>query len=320
LTNETVFSLAERPEHLVVIGGGAVGAELAQAYRRLGSNVTLIEAEDRILGQEDPEMVAVIERSLRADGVMVKTGCAIARVESRTGGRFAMMLEADRESIEGSHLLVATGRQAITEGFGLEAAGIKVDASGIVVDRRLKTSNSKVYAIGDCAGGAATGARFTHVANHHAGLVIRNALFGLPVRLGNTPIPRVTYTDPELAAVGLTEKDARAAHKAIRILRWSFADNDRARAEGEIEGHVKAIVTPRGRILGCTIAGARAGELIMPWVLAMTRGLKVSDLAEVVYAYPSLSEVTKSTAVEFLKPSAQNPWLRRVIGLVRHLG
>jgi pyruvate/2-oxoglutarate dehydrogenase complex dihydrolipoamide dehydrogenase (E3) component len=188
------------------------------------------------------------------------------------------------------------------------------------VDQRLRTTNARVYAIGDCASGTKLGGRFTHVANHHAGLVIRNALFSLPIKVGDTPIPRVTYTDPELAAVGRTEDEARAEHKSIKILRWSFADNDRARAERTTAGHVKAIVSPHGRILGCTIVGPRAGELIMPWVLAMAQGLKVSDLAGVVYPYPSLSEVTRSTAVEFLKPSTQNPWLRRVIGLVRRLG
>jgi pyruvate/2-oxoglutarate dehydrogenase complex dihydrolipoamide dehydrogenase (E3) component len=204
--------------------------------------------------------------------------------------------------------------------LGLDVAGIKTDPSGIRVNHRLKTTNSRVYAIGDCASGPKLGGRFTHVANHHAGLVIRNALFALPVKAGDTPIPHVVYTDPELAAVGRTEDEARAEHKSIKILRWSFADNDRARAERATTGHVKAIVTPRGRILGCTIVGPRAGEMILPWVLAMTHGLKVSDLAAVVYPYPSLSEVTKSTAVEFLKPSTQNPWLRRVIGLVRRLG
>lgn len=319
LTNETVFDLAEKPEHLVVIGGGAVGVEMAQAYRRLGADVTVVEAGDRILAQEDPEMAAVVERALRAEGVAIAAGAAIDRIEPRPGGRFAVIV-AGGERIEGGHLLIAAGRQPALDGLGLDAAGIEADGSGIVVDRRLRTSNRRVYAIGDCAGGAAAGARFTHAANHHAGLVIRHALFRLPIRLGRAPIPRILYTDPELAAVGLTEEEARAAHRTIRILRWPFAENDRARSEQAKAGHVKAIVTPGGRILGCAIVGAHAGELIMPWVLAMQRGLKVSDLAGLVYPYPTLSEVTRNVAVEFLKPSAQNPWVRRLIGLVRRLG
>ncbi|WP_445502317.1 dihydrolipoyl dehydrogenase family protein [Microvirga sp. G4-2] len=320
LTSETIFDVTEMPEHLVVIGGEAVGLELAQAYRRLGSQVTLIEGGERLLGDEDPEMTAVIERALLREGIALRVGRAVERIEPREGGRVAVFLHDEPEPIEGSHLLIAAGRQPVVEGLGLDEAGIETDASGIVVDRRLKTTNRRVYAIGDCAGGAGAGARFTHMANHQAGLVIRNALFRLPSRVGQAPIPRVLYTDPELAAMGLTEAEARERYGAIRILRWSFAENDRARAEGTTGGHVKAIVTPRGTILGCMIAGAHAGELIMPWVLAMAKGLKVSDLAGLVYPYPTFSEVTKSTAVEFLKPSAQNPWVRRVIGLLRRLG
>jgi pyruvate/2-oxoglutarate dehydrogenase complex dihydrolipoamide dehydrogenase (E3) component len=318
LTNDTIFDLTERPDHLLVIGGGAVGVELAQAYRRLGAGVTIIEAGERLLGREDPEMAAVIERTLRREGVALRLGSAIQRVEQRPDGRSVVFLEGDGPAVEGSHILVAIGRQATLEGLNLKVAGIKADSTGILVGRNLKTSNAKAYAIGDCVGGDESGGRFTHVANHHAGLVIRNALFGLPVAPSRA-IPRVTYTDPELAAVGLTEEEARAANRAFRILRWAFSDNDRARAEGETEGHVKAIVTMRGRVLGCTIAGPRAGELIMPWVLAVSRGLKASDLAGLVYPYPTLSEVTRSAAVEFLKPATQNPWLRRMIGLVRRL-
>lgn len=315
LTNETIFELAEMPDRLVVIGGGAVGVELAQAYRRLGAEVSLLEAGERILGQEDAEMAAVVERALRREGVAVRCGASIERIEKRPQGGFAVVIGRGGGTVEGSHLLVATGREAAIEGLSLEAAGIKADASGILVGRDLKTSNPRVYAIGDCAGGG----RFTHAANHQAGLVIRNALFGLPVRLGRTPVPRVVYADPELAAVGLAEERARAEHGPIRILRWAFADNDRARAEGTTQGHVKAIVTRQGRILGCTIVGPQAGELIVPWIMAMSRGLKISDLAGLVYPYPTLSEATRSAAVEFLKPSTQNPWLRRLIGFVRRL-
>jgi pyruvate/2-oxoglutarate dehydrogenase complex dihydrolipoamide dehydrogenase (E3) component len=318
LTNDTIFDLRERPEHLVVVGGGAVGVELAQAYRRLGAEVTIVEAGERLLGREDPEMAAVIGRTLRREGIDLRLGSTIQGIERRPSARFALVTGSG-ETLEGSHLLVATGRQATIEGLNLKAAGIEADSSGILVGRNLKTTNAKVHAIGDCVGGARSDGRFTHVANHQAGLVIRNALFGLPATLDRA-IPRVTYADPELAAVGLTEEEARAGHKSIKILRWAFADNDRARAEGTTEGHVKAVVTSRGRILGCTIAGPRAGDLIMPWVLAVSRGLKVSDLAGVVYPYPTLSEATRSAAVEFLKPSTQNPWLRRLIGLVRHLG
>jgi pyruvate/2-oxoglutarate dehydrogenase complex dihydrolipoamide dehydrogenase (E3) component len=319
-TSDTIFTLTERPEHLVVIGGGAIGIELAQAYRRLGAEVTVVEPRERILDHEDPEMAAVIARALRREGVALVLESPIRRIEARPGHRFAVVLDGDRPPVAGSHLLLAVGRRAAIEGLELKAAGIEADSTGIRIGRNLKTTNARVYAVGDCVAEDPAGGRFTHAANHQAGLVIRNALFGLPVRLGRSPVPRVTHADPELAVVGLTEEEARQRHRSVRILRWAFADNDRARAEGDTEGHVKAVVTPRGRILGCAIAGPRAGELIMPWVLAMARDLKVTELAGVVYPYPTLSEVTRSTAVEFLRPSTLNPWLRRLIGLVRRLG
>ncbi|WP_052954464.1 NAD(P)/FAD-dependent oxidoreductase [Microvirga vignae] len=231
----------------------------------------------------------------------------------------AVFLQGEPEPIEGSHLLIAAGRQAVVEGLGLEGPASRSmhPASWPTGGCKRPTGGSMPSAIAPVEQGRE---RASPRWNHHAGLVIRNALFRLPARVGQAPIPRVLYTDPELAAVGLTEAEARERHGAIQILRCSFSENDRAWAEGTTEGHVKAVVTPRGRILGCTIAGAHADELIMPWVLALTKGLTVSDLAGLVYPYPTFSEVTKSTAVEFLKPSAQNPWLRRAIGLLRRLG
>jgi pyruvate/2-oxoglutarate dehydrogenase complex dihydrolipoamide dehydrogenase (E3) component len=317
LTNETIFGLAEQPRHLLVLGGGPIGVEIAQAHRRLGTKVTILETAPRLLAREDPEIAAVIERSLRRDGVALRLGVAVERVEPGEGGPVLTLRQGDETSVlEGSHLLVAVGRRPVTEGLGLDAAGIAVDRSGIVVDRGLRTANRRVYAIGDCAGGAVAGYRFTHVSNYHAGLVIRSALFRLPVSVDTTPIPRVTYTDPELAAVGLDEEAARARHRSIRILRWPFAENDRAQAERDITGHVKA----RGRVLGCAIAGPHAGELILPWALAVSKGMKVQDLAGLVFPYPTFSEVSKRAAVEFLRPSTRHPWLRRLVGAVRWFG
>jgi pyruvate/2-oxoglutarate dehydrogenase complex dihydrolipoamide dehydrogenase (E3) component len=317
LTNETVFDLTRRPERLVVIGGGPIGVELAQAHRRLGAEVSLVEA-GRLLPREDAELAAVVERRLAAEGVDIRAGAQVAAVEAR-GDRIAVLLEGG-EAIEASHLLIATGRTPTIDGLGLEAAHIAADRTGIVVGRSLRTSNRRVYAIGDCAGGAGAAYRLTHSANHQAGLVIRNALFRLPVDVHADPMPRVTFTDPELAAVGMSEDDARAASRRFRILRWPLSENDRAQAERATDGLVKAIVTPRGRILGCAIAGPRAGELIAPWALAMRKGLKVQDLAGTVFPYPTLSEASKRAAVEFLRPSAESPWARRLIRLLRLFG
>jgi pyruvate/2-oxoglutarate dehydrogenase complex dihydrolipoamide dehydrogenase (E3) component len=321
LTNDTVFELSRRPERLLVIGGGPIGIEIAQAQRRLGAEVVLIEAA-RLLPREDPEMAAVVERALLRDGIELRTGAAIERIAAEDGSVVAQVKgEQDAaERIEGSHVLVATGRTPTTEGLGLNAAGIASDKSGIKVDRSLRTTNRRAYAIGDCAGGEAGPYKFTHAANYHAGLVIRSALFRLPVKVDPAAIPRVVYTDPELAAVGLSEEEARAKHRRVRILRWPVAENDRAQAERATDGHLKALVTPRGKILGCAIAAPHAGELIVPWALAMSKGLKVQDLAGLVFPYPTFSEVTKRAAVEFIRPGAQNRWVRRIVGAVRRLG
>jgi len=320
LTNETVFDLAQRPERLIVIGGGPIGVELGQAFRRLGAEVVVVEAL-RILPREDPEMAGVVERALLAEGVEIKLGARITRVEGRDGRIRATLTQGERtEVIEGSHLLVAAGRRPVTEGLGLESAGIAFDAAGITVDRGLRTTNRHVYAIGDCAGPQGGALKFTHVANYHAGLVIRSALFRLPVKVDTAAIPRVTYTDPEIASVGLTEEEARAAQGSIRVLRWPVAENDRAQAERRTGGHAKAIVTARGKILGCTIAAPGAGDLIVPWSLAIAKGMKAGDLAGLVFPYPTLSEVSKRASVEFLRPKTQNVWARRFIAAARRLG
>lgn len=320
LTNETVFDLTRRPERLIVIGGGPIGLELAQAQRRLGAQVAVLEAA-RLLPRDDPEMAAVIERKLVAEGVEIRAGAQIERVEHR-GDRIAVVLQLGdaEETVEGSHLLVAAGRRPVTEGLGLEAAGIAFDHAGIAVDRGLRTTNRRVYAIGDCAGPGGGPYKFTHVANYHAGLVIRSALFRLPVKVETRAIARVTYTDPEIAAVGMTEEEARAVKANFRILRSPVAENDRAQAERRTEGHVKALVTASGRILGCAIAAPGAGDLIAPWALAIAKGLKIHDLANLVFPYPTLSEVTKRTAVEFLRPSARSPWVRRAVEFARKFG
>lgn len=317
LTNETVFELTRRPDRLVVMGGGPIGVELAQAHRRLGAEVSIVEA-GRLLPREDAELASVIERRLAAEGIDIRVGAAVAAVEPR-GDRIAVLLEGG-DAIEGSHLLVATGRTPTVDGLGLEAARIKADRSGILVNRALRTSNRRVYAIGDCAGGAGAAYRWTHSANHQAGLVIRSALFRLPIGLDAASMPRVTFTDPELAAVGMSEDDARAARRPFRVLRWPFAENDRAQAERATEGLVKAIVTPRGHVLGCAIAGPHAGELIAPLTLAIRKGLRAQDLAGTVFPYPTLSEASKRAAVEFLRPSAENPWVRRLIRILRLFG
>jgi pyruvate/2-oxoglutarate dehydrogenase complex dihydrolipoamide dehydrogenase (E3) component len=214
-------------------------------------------------------------------------------------------------------VLVATGRRPAVEGLNLEAAGIAFDRTGIIVNKRLKTANRRVYAIGDAAAGQL---QFTHAANYHAGLVIRNALFRLPVSVNNDVIPRVTYTDPELAQTGLSEAQARQRGIEIRILRWPYHDNDRAQTERETHGHIKIIATVKGKILGVTIVGAQAGELIALWTLAVAQGLNVRALTGIVLPYPTLSEIGKRAAIDYFTPSLTSPWVRRIIAWLRIFG
>jgi pyruvate/2-oxoglutarate dehydrogenase complex dihydrolipoamide dehydrogenase (E3) component len=218
--------------------------------------------------------------------------------------------------IDGSHLLIAAGRTPNVEGLGLEAAGIRYSNRGVEVDAGLRTANRRVYAIGDVVGGL----QFTHVANYHAGLVIRNALFRLPVKVDTTIVPWVTYTDPELAHVGLGEKEARERHGEIRVLRWPYHENDRAQTERRTEGLVKVITSRKGHILGASIVGAQAGELIHPWALAIASKLKIKAMTGFVAPYPTLGEINKRAAYGYYTPSLRNPWLRRAIRFLARFG
>ncbi|MCR9113718.1 MAG: FAD-dependent oxidoreductase, partial [Rhodobacteraceae bacterium] len=252
-TNETLFDLRERPDHLLIIGGGPIGMEMAQAHIRLGSKVTVIEGETA-LGKDDPEMAAVVLDRLRAEGVEIAEQALAAQISGKTG---AIQVETgDGRIFKGTHLLMAVGRKSNTETLDLEAAGIETTRSGIKVDASLKTTNSRVYAIGDVAGGL----QFTHLAGYHAGVIIRSALFGLPAKASTAHIPWATYTDPELAQVGLTEVQAHEAHGgALEVIRFPYAQNDRAIAERKTDGLIKVMVV-KGRPVGASIAGAQAGE------------------------------------------------------------
>jgi pyruvate/2-oxoglutarate dehydrogenase complex dihydrolipoamide dehydrogenase (E3) component len=316
LTNETVFDLATRPEHLIIIGAGPIGLELAQAFRRLGAAVTVLEAAQP-LAREDAECADVVLAALAREGVDIRSPVAVVRVAA-TGGKIEVVIRGSggEETIAGSHLLVATGRRANTDGLALEQAGIACDRSGIVVNKRLKTSNRRVYAIGDVAGRG----QFTHLANYQAGLVIRNALFRLPVRVNENLVPRVTFTDPELAQVGLTETEARARRRAIRVLRWPYHENDRAQTERATIGHIKVVTDRKGRILGATIVGAGAGELITAWTLAIGQNLNVRAFAGIIVPYPTLAEIGKRAAITYFTPGLTSHWVRRIIAFLRRFG
>ena len=311
LTNETLFDLRERPDHLLIIGGGPIGMEMAQAHRRLGCDVTVIEGA-KALGKEDPELAAVVLDSLRAEGITIAEDALAAEIRGQAG---AIEVEVkDGRVFKGTHLLVAVGRKSNVEKLNLEAAGIQTTKTGIKVDDRMRTANKRVFAIGDVAGGL----QFTHVAGYHAGLIIRQALFGLPARQKTAHIPWATYTDPELAQVGLTEAEARKQHgAALEVVRFDYHHNDRAIATLQTKGLIKVMVH-KGRPVGASIVGHQAGELITLWSMAIANNLKMSAVAGMVAPYPTISEINKRAAGAYFSPRLfDNPLVKRVVGLVQ---
>jgi pyruvate/2-oxoglutarate dehydrogenase complex dihydrolipoamide dehydrogenase (E3) component len=315
LTNENAFEIRERPKHLIVLGGGAVGLELAQAFRRLGSEVTVLDAAQP-LGKEDPECTAIVLDAFAREGITIRSEVKIERVR-RLRQRIEIVLAgATGETIQGTDLLVATGRRPNIDALNLQAARIKHESDGIVVNNRFRTSNRHAYAIGDVTSLPA----FTHSASHQASLLIRHLLFRLPVKMNVDAIPRVTFTDPELAHVGLTDAQARDRHGDIRLLRWPYHDNDRAQTERETRGHIKVVTNTKGLILGATIVGAAAGEQITTWTLAISQGLNIRALAEIVVPYPTYAEIGKRAAITFFTPRLTTNWVRRILNLLRWFG
>lgn len=316
LTNETVFGLAEPVPSLVVIGAGPVGCELAQAFARLGSRVTLVDSAARALPREDPDLADVVQQALAADGVTLHLRTHVEAVANRADGIDVTLRTPGPQAthVHSTHLLLAAGRKLNTDGLGLDAAGVAVQGDRIVLDAHLRTSVRHIYAIGDAAGGA----QFTHVAEHHAGVVLRQALFRMFWSRPSAVIPWCTFTAPELARVGVSETEAQEQGLDHRVWRFPFADLDRARTDGETAGFAKLVTAADGTILGAGIVGAHAGELIAEIGLAMSKGLRAKDLSGVIHTYPTLASIARRVADERMKasltPSARR-WLRRIFRL-----
>ena len=311
-TNEDIFELQELPEHLIIIGGGPIGMEMAQAHRRLGSKVTVLEGL-KALGKDDPELATIALERIRSEGVEVVEGAMASEILAEG---CVTVKTKDGASYTGSHLLMAVGRKPNTETLDLEKAGVKADRSGITVGANLKTSNRRVYAIGDVAGGL----QFTHMAGYHAGIVIRSALFGLPAKSSDAHIPWATYTDPEIAQVGMTEAEAKVAHgDRVEVLRFDFAENDRARAELNTTGLIKVMVV-KGRVVGASIVGAQAGELIQVWALVIVNKLKIGAVAAMVSPYPTMGEINKRVAGAYYTPRLfESDRVKRMVRFVQKL-
>ena len=298
-TNETVFSQQTLPSRLIVLGGGPIGLEIAQAFGRLGSQVIIIEFMDQILGPEDADMAAVLKTRLEAEGLEIHTGTKAVRAQSR--GSKILLTTAPANSagedkvIEGDAIIVATGRAANVSGLGLEAAGVTYTARGIPTDARMRTNIHHIYACGDVNGQLP----FTHVAGYEAGIALSNSVLHLPRKAQYSRIGWCTFTDPEVASVGLNEKRAQKEGMDYQIIEELFIDNDRALAEGESLGKIKILLNPQGKPLGCQIIGNHAGELIHEWIIAMAGAVKLSTIAGTVHIYPTLSEISKRAAGQF---------------------
>ncbi|NBD14715.1 MAG: FAD-dependent oxidoreductase [Cyanobacteria bacterium] len=318
LTNEQVFSLKERPDSLAVIGAGPIGCELGQAFHRLGSQVTMISSRDHILPKEDPEAALVVERQLEADGIHLLRGARAQKVEVIDGKKH---LWVGDEKVVVDEILVSSGRVPNVNSLNLEAAGVQYNEKGLLVNQKLQTSNKRIYGCGDVIGGY----QFTHVAGYEAGVVIQNALFFPSAKADYRVIPWATFTEPELARVGLTEKQAKERYgNEFEVLKQEFADVDRAQAEGATEGFAKIITTPKGQILGAHIVGPSAGEIIHEVILAMKNQLPVSALTGMIHIYPTLSEVNSKAALQLKKRNyAKNEFLQntlqRLFGFLRSI-
>lgn len=316
LTNETVFELSERPRRLIVLGGGPIGVELGQAFRRLGSEVVIVEAAG-MLGREDPEAAQVVLDQLGSDGVELRPGARAVRVETDADGPVLIVEGPDgEERISGSHLLIAVGRRPSTDGLDLEKAGVEFDNTGIRTDKSLRSSNKRVYAVGDVAGRG----QFTHLAGAHASLFVRRAIFAMPVDADALAVPRVTYCDPELAAIGLSEAEARKTHGAdVRVETFPFHENDRALAEGDVRGFGKLVTTRKGKVLGVTLVGRHAGDHIHIWALALSSKLKLSALTGMIAPYPTRGEIGKRLAGKWYTPALFSDRTRMVVSVLKRL-
>jgi pyruvate/2-oxoglutarate dehydrogenase complex dihydrolipoamide dehydrogenase (E3) component len=315
-TSDSIFENRILPERLIILGAGPMGLELAQAFRRFGADVLLIEAVEPI-ASEDRELAQLLLSTLSREGVRIM---ASARVKSVRGSGAALTLDVETaaglETVEGSHLLIAAGRRANVDGLALDKAGVDFDDKGIKVDKGLRTTNRRIYAIGDVRGGL----QFTHVAAHQASLVVRNALFRQPVRYEPSHMPRVIFTDPQLAQAGLTEAEAAARGISTRILRWSLGRSDRARIEGRTDGLFKIVLDRRSRVIGAGILAPGAGELILPWTQMIASRQRIAAMASAPAPYPTLSEDSRKVALTSYAGLSANPWLRRALDVLSSLG
>lgn len=315
LTNETIFAAKQLPSRLLIIGAGSIGVEIAQAHRNLGVDVAVLEVA-QMLGRDDPELVDILRRRLRGEGVEIIEEASVIKAEAADG---VVSVEARRGGqtmrLEGSHLLVATGRRPNVSSLNLENAGVRFSEKGVEVDRRLRTTNPRVYAVGDVTGHHL----FAHVAGYQAWIVLRNTLFRIPAKVTYDSVPQVTFTHPELAWVGLSETEARRRYPSLRVVRWPFSRNDRAQCDRETEGLVKVLVTPKGQVISAGIIGPAAGEQILTWAMMVARRIPISALVDMIVPYPTYGYASRYAAEDFTDSRVFGPVARRIVNLLSRL-
>lgn len=310
LTNQNVWDLPGLPESMLIIGGGPIGTELAQAFHRLGTKVTLLQSRDRLLPRDDEELARELTEYLIAEGIDIRLNTRIGKVEKNNRG---WIVDVGGEKLQGQHLLIALGRKANTEGLNLEAAEVEYNAEGIIVNRHMRTSARNIWAAGDCTGGL----RFSHIAEIEAKAAVRNALFPLNSRVDYQGSPWATFTDPELAHLGLTEEECRAKNYRYNLYSQEFAGDDRAITDGETRGKVKIIASPLGKILGVHILGPRAGELINEFILAYRKGLRLYEIGLTIHVYPTLGMAVQRATDDWFSQMAEKPLIKTLIRLAR---
>jgi len=311
LTNREIFSLDTLPASLIILGAGPIGIEMAQAFCRLGSKVTVIQRSGQILGKEDADMADLVQKTLADEGVTFLMNTAIVRVAEAGNAREVVVENAAKETItlKAEQIMVALGRAPNVEGLGLENIDVAYDRRGIKVNEKLRTGHNHIYAAGDVSGGL----QFTHVAGYEGGVVLSNAIFHLPKKTDYTFVPWCTYTHPELASIGMNENSARAAGLEYSTWTEEFADNDRGLAEGETTGHIKLLLDKKGKPLGVQILGPHAGELISEWVAILNGHVGMSKIASAIHPYPTLGEINKRVAGSIFSEKLFSNKVRKVL-------
>jgi len=311
ITNKDIFSLDKLPSSLLILGGGPIGAEMAQAFARLGSKVTVIQSGSQLLPKEDTDVAEFVKNKLESDGVKVYLNSKAEKVEKK-GDDIIVTFNGQggaKETVKGETLLVSAGRRANVDGLDLEKVGIEYTPRGIKVDSRLRTTAKNIYACGDVNGGY----QFTHVAGYEAGIAMVNAIMKLPAKASYTNVPWCTYLDPEIASIGYNEKGAQEAGIEYTLQKEEFKGNDRALAEGETGGFIKILINKKGKAIGVQIVGYHAGDLIHEWVAAINGKVSLSTIAQAIHAYPTLSEISKGASGNFLAPKLFNDNVRRIL-------